>query len=286
MRRATGLGAGLVLGLAVFAGCGPEKQLPTSLPDSSEKDTPKAPQIPTKSEPEAVKLVDRCVKAATDGHPERLERAKAVTQSAKGAFRRETGQFERATRHVQAVWPNLGRVTYDFLTGDIKQFQLGYRKPDAWAFHVRDAEPADFTPPNMKEYAEIIGIDLVGLFWMPMLVPLVDPTTVVFGAKTEMLDNQPAEVVQVSVPGCPVFSLWVDGKTTLPKLITFTHNEGGTKILKRLGLADHKPFGGVLIPTTLVYARNSTPVEEWTITACTFVDKIDDATFNRPADRK
>ncbi|MDB5313942.1 MAG: hypothetical protein JWO38_8144 [Gemmataceae bacterium] len=286
MRRATGLGAGLVIGLAVLAGCGQEKQLPTDGQIPTEKEGPRAAPVPTKSERAAEDLVARCVKAATDGHPERLERAKAHAQSAKGTWRWEANNLAPAARHIQAVWPDRTRVTLDFLTGNIKQTQIGLRRTDLWMINLLDTGPVDYTSANLKQEGEIAAVDLIGELWLPMLVPLVDPPTIVFGAEKEKLGIQSADVFRVSVQGCPVFKVWLDEPTGLPKLITYTHAENNATILKQVALGGHKPFAGVLLPTELEFSRNGIPVQKWTITAWDFVDKIDDATFDRPPEKK
>ena len=89
--------------------------------------------------------------------------------------------------------------------------------------------------------------------------------------------------VKASIPGCPVFTLWFNEKTSLLGLVTCTHQEGGATIQKRFTLTGYKPIGGVQLPTRIELARNTQTVEQWEVTSWDFVDKIDDAVFDLPA---
>src|SRR4051812_6984363 len=101
MRRTTGL----VIGLALLAGCGKEKELPTFIPTPDQNVVP-AVQIPEKSHPDAAKVVERCLKISTDGHPERVEKLKANRAMMKGSVVRPgAGTVIIPTvRRFESVW--------------------------------------------------------------------------------------------------------------------------------------------------------------------------------------
>ena len=64
--------------------------------------------------------------------------------------------------------------------------------------------------------------------------------------------------------------------------IEYTHPELGSPVTKVLSLGDHKPSGGVMLPTLVEFVRNGDLVERWTVTKWEFVEKLDDAVFDPP----
>ena len=181
------------------------------------------------------------------------------------------------------MWPDRARIDYRFATGDIKRSLFLIRRPSVWVYVEKDSQLQEFSPPSAKEKEENVAVAITGQYWLPMLLPLVDPKTIVFGAAQEMLEDQRADVVKASIPGCPVFTLWFNEKTSLLGLVTCTHQEGGATIQKRFTLTGYKPIGGVQLPTRIELARNTQTVEQWEVTSWDFVDKIDDAVFDLPA---
>jgi hypothetical protein len=286
MRRETVLSLGLLAGLVVLSGCGPEKEIPKEVPTTHDPGAPDAPAVPTSSQPEAVKVVERCVGAVTGGHPERLRQIKAVRQTVKGRMRWVTGQVVPTARKIEAVWPDRARIEFDFVTGDIKPVVIGLRRPEAWAYNMLPTGPQEFSPANTREYGDILAVEVIGHVWLPTLVPLVDPKTVVFGAAKETVSGQPADAVKVAVPGGPVYTLWLNEKTHLPGMVTYSHRENGITFEKRFVLSGHKPFGGLQLPTVQEYSRNGLVVEQWETTDWEFPDTIGDATFDRPSEKK
>jgi hypothetical protein len=276
----------VLMGLAIATGCGPEKELPKDIPDSPDRTALPVDPIPTTSHPDAVQLVERCIRAATDGHPERLDKLKVIRQSGNGQYRGVSGEFGPAGRSIEAVWPDRARVTYDYSVGDIKQFLIGLRRPTIWAYNVYPTGPVKFETPSPKEYEQIITVDVIGQLWLPLLVPLTDSKTIVFGVKKEMIGDQTADAVKVAIPDCPVYTLFLNEKTNLPGMITYTHKEWITTFQKRIMLSGDKMYGGAKLPTRLEYSRNGVAVEEWSVTAYEFPDKIDDIAFEPPPEKK
>ncbi|MFO0803989.1 MAG: hypothetical protein U0791_12815 [Gemmataceae bacterium] len=261
----------------ILIGCGgDEKQLPTDVVAPGKSDEPEA-VVPKESEPEAKKFVEKCIAAATANHPERLEKLKVNRLSESGRQLQGTS-FVPTTRKIAATWPDRFLFTDEStvngpvkLSIGLKQLVLSFRRND---------EP--FDPGMPKGYEQVLFVDSVGLHWMLTLVPLADSKTVVFNAKKQSAGNQMADTVQAAVPGCPPFTLWFDEKTSLLGLVTYQHLEGGvSKLYKRQASAEHKDFGGVLLPTKLEFERSGVTVENWTISKWEFPDKIEDAVFDQ-----
>jgi len=279
IERATALATAVLL--ASLLGCGgePEKELPrnTSSSTGREKPVDDAPAIPTVSQPEAVKFVEKCLNAATEGHPERIDKIKVNRLTESGTMLNET-IYVPTVRKIAAVWPD--RFFYSnesTIAGTPLKLAIGLRQ-GVLTFRRND-EP--FDPDLPKSYEQVLYVDSMGLHWLPALVPLRDPKTIVFGARKQNLGMKPWDTVQAALPNCPVFTLWFDEKTSLIRAVTYVHMEGVSRLTKQLTLTAHKVEAGVMLPTKYDFVRNGDPVESWTVASWEFPDKIDDAVFDQ-----
>jgi len=271
-------GLPMLLVLVAFGCGGSAKELPKEIVAPPERPADEVgPVVPKESEAEAKKLVAKCVAAATENHPERLEKLK-VNRMTESGQQWQQGAFVPTSRKLAAAWPDRFLFTDESnangpvkLSIGLRQSQLSFRRND---------QP--FDPGMPKGYETVLQVDSVGLHWMLTLVPLTDAKSVVFNAKKQTLGVATADTVQVFVPGCPVYTVWFDEKTSLIGLVTYQHVEGGvSKLNKRQASGGHKPFAGVLLPTTLEFERNGAPVESWKITAWEFPEKLEDAVFDQ-----
>jgi hypothetical protein len=278
MQRATALATTIVL--ASLVGCGePEKELPRNAATSSgrEKEVEGAPPVPTVSQPEALKFVDQCLAAATEGHPERLDKLKVNRLTESGTMLNEMA-YVPTVRKIAAVWPD--RFFYSnesTIAGTPLKLAIGLRQ-GVLSFSRND-EP--FDPSFPKSYEQILYVDSIGLHWLPTLVPLRDPKTIVFAAGKQNLGSKSWDTVQAAIPNCPVFTLWFDEKTKLIRAVTYVHMEGLSRLPKQLALTAHKPEAGMMLPTKYEFERNGVGVEAWTVASWEFPDKIDDAVFDQ-----
>lgn len=140
----------------------------------------------------------------------------------------------------------------------------------------------EFQPPNAREYADILAVDVVGQYWMAMLVPLNEPQTIVFDLQKDSFESQGAITVKAFVPGCPVFTLWFHEKSNLLGQITYLHDEAGSRIHKRMTLGEYKPHEGIQLPNGIAFYRNGEVVEQWEVNSWEFLDTIEDSSFDRP----
>lgn len=264
---------------ASILGCGgPEKELPKDIATAKgrEKEIEPASPIPTSSQPDAVKLVEKCLAAATEGHKERLEKLKANRLSEQGTMLRDMRHVP-TTRKIAAVWPDRYFYSNESTGADPLNISIGLRL-GSLTFRQNDAP---FDPGLPKGYEQILTVDSVGLHWLPTLFTLTDAKTIVFGARKQTLGTKSWDTVQVVVPSCPVFTLWFDDNTGLLGFVTFLHAEGAAPIEKRLAVSGHKPFAGVQLPTRYEFERNGVTVETWTVSLWEFPDRIDDAVFDQ-----
>ena len=78
---------GIAVALSTLSGCGREKELPTPPlegPNAGGSNLPAV--VPAVSEDAARRVVDRAIKAMTDGHPERVEKTRVNRSKAKGHY--------------------------------------------------------------------------------------------------------------------------------------------------------------------------------------------------------
>jgi hypothetical protein len=274
----------LLVATAALAGCGgePEKELPKNvLPVTERGKEETAAPVPSTSHPEAAKLVEKLLASATEGHPERLDKLKVSKQFARGRYRLFNNEFAGATRTIQGVWPDKARVNYEYASTEIKGALFLLRRPTVRFWQVDSTGPKEMPQENPKESLEIVTGEVIGEHWIPSLVPLRDPRTVVFGAKREPLGDQIVDVFSAAIPDGPIYTIWINQKTGLPGLIGYSQVERGQRIKKQVAVGGYKAEGGVFLPTQIEARRGNETVQEWTVTAWEFPEKLDDALFEK-----
>lgn len=293
MRRITGLKAGLVIGMAILAGCGPEKELPKEVTISPSRDTTPSVPVPEKSEKAAAEVVERCLKASTEGHPERIGKLKANRATLKGSVVRPLAGGGKGIvptfRRIEAVWPDRYSLHDEYNDSGPVRMIVGIRQPSLWIRTQRDGGPlANTDPPDPQKAAESVGVDLIARHWMALLTPLADSKVIAFDAKKQVVDGQKADTVKVSIPNYPVFTLWFNEKTGYLGRVDFHHLEylSTTPLWKVYTFDGHRPFGGVMVPTKIIYRQSHEVAEDWSVDSWEFPDNVPDAAFEPPVEVK
>ena len=283
MRRATGRRAGVVVSLALLAGCGPEKVAPKEVaPRSTERAGPHDAAVPDKSDPAAAAVVGRCVAAATDNHPERIAKTKATRVALTGRMARPGGSFVQTARRFDSVWADRFRLADEFTENGAVALTCGLRRPDFWIRVRRDGATTPVAPPDPQRAEAVFAAEVMGRHWLTLLTPLADPATVVFDSKKLTADGRPADAIKVAVKGYPVFTASFDAATGHLGRVDFTSVEARGTVQKTSTVSLPKAFGGLLLPTRLEYRENGQLLEEWTVEQWEFPDTIDDVTFDPP----
>lgn len=267
-------------------GCGgSEKVLPSVVPENTDKSGPGAGvAVPEKSEPAAVAVVERAVKAATDGNAARVERAKVNRLKMKGTVMGPAGPVP-AKRKLEAVWPDRIAQADEFgADSGLATTLIRLRRPVLWVGNVKDGKTSavEFDEPQAR--AAAVATEMVGRHWMALLVPLADARTVVFDAKKLALNNVPTDVIRASAPGTPVFTLWFDEKSGLLLQVSFAQVEPGNReaTQKVFTLSEHRAADGLMLPGRIQYRQSALPLEEWAVEGWEFPERIDDAGFDAP----
>ena len=293
MRHDTGSAATLLFTLAVLVGCEPEKKLPDKEPSTTHPSSKAStPSFPTTSQPEARKVIEQAIKAATEGHPGRLDRARVNRAVLKGTMEwpgAAPGQTVAiaTTRRIDAVWPDRARAEFEMSAGRVRRVVMGVRPQGGWQQARGEDNQATIEELN-NDARQIVAVDLLAEHWLPLLVPAADPRGVAFDARKVSFGKNAAgqevvaDVVKLSLPGYPVFTLWFDDKTALLGRIEYTHLEGLAEFRKAVVLTGHKLQGGVMVPGLIESRRNDRVVQQWKLESWEFPERIEEATFEQP----
>lgn len=269
--------------LATLPGCGGKaKELPKVVTAGDAKGDAPVVVVPAKSEPSAVAVVERAIKVATDGHPERLQKAKVSRLKTKGTI--VHARPLPTIRTVEAVWPDRFALADEFNDGLPTKVFIRLRRPVLWIAKNREGQTVPVEFGESKEREAALTGEAIGRHWMALLMPLADAKAVVFAAKKESINGQSADVIKAVLPGSPVFTLWFDEKTGLLGRIDFDQVEPGnsTPTKKVFALFQHRAFDGLMLPARIVYHQNGLQVEDWNVDAWEFPERLDDAGFDPP----
>lgn len=282
------IGAAFLLGAALVAGCGQEKELPKVVqpPDGS---AGQQQAVPAQSDPDAKAVIDRAVKALAGGDLGRAaayrDKVKASRYGLKGTISipGETGlQTLDATRAVAAVWPN--RVY-----GKTETTPQGNRLAvEVWLHRP------NFAVANNGQFSALTNIDLlernfvydaVGQTWMPLLLPATDPKAVVFDVQSVTRQARVFSVVKLALGDeYPLYQLTFDSKTD--ELVSAEYTASDNALTRRtlMAFSDHKPGpDGLTLPHALECRHNGVVVEKWAVEKWEFPASIPDDQFAPPA---
>lgn len=277
--------------LVIAAGCGHEKDIPKAITISTDSDEvePASP-VPKESHPQALHIVSRAIEVATEGHPARLEKLRVNRVSMKGVVLRYSNSVpvrSPTIRKIAAAWPDRFALWDEYNDDGPVEIRIGLRRPTIWArSRMGGGDYQNVDPTDQAAAATSFAADAVGRHWMALLVPLKEPSTIVYDARKEIVGRQNVDVIRASVPDCPVFTLWFDEKTGHLGRVDFSHKEfsvTNTKS-KTFSFGGHRSFSGVVLPSKIDYVENGDLVEEWTVDNWEFPEKPGADAFEPPVE--
>jgi hypothetical protein len=117
---------------------------------------------------------------------------------------------------------------------------------------------------------------------VPLLVPLADPATVVFGAGEGAVDGKPLKVVKASCPGHPVWTLGFDPTSSLLVRLAYDGQEAGNPVPKTVAFSEHKERDGLMVPDKWEMFHGANAVETSRLKEITFPHKVEAKEFTEP----
>ena len=276
MRR-LGTCAGIVLTAAVI-GCGEGKKLPDEVvrPQTTRNVPPDLlGKAPAASEPEAKAVLDRAVKAITQGDPSRLAKARVTKSAFRGTM--QLGAMTDATLSWEVVWPDRAVVVYSFPESPIPSNTFRLRGALGWMFKGTEKQLESPTDVGL-----LVAAGVCAQHGVPLGLPLADPRGVAFETRKSQPGSRAVTSVKLAIPDMPILLIACDDATGLPVGLEYHPLELGQRPRVIVTFADHKPHGDLLLPTRLEVNQNGMPVQKWTLEKWEFPEKIDDARFEAP----
>jgi hypothetical protein len=219
-----------------------------------------------------------------------LTRGKISRLTADGTIKLPIGPESQITllsarRTFLAQWPDKIKYTLAFNPPHSGTQTLILRSPFTWT-GLNGVQDPNLNPRKVEEDMRADGC---GLHWLVLLFPLKEEGTILFGARKGLgVGTPPADVVRVSLPGRPVYRLHVSPNSGLIVQIDYYRTDLLGPVFTEWMLAEHKQFGGWLLPTELKMARTTERpkfrdvVEEWKVDQWEFPEKLDDHAFDAP----
>jgi hypothetical protein len=270
---------------AVIVGCGPAKELPEDVPVHKGTDTgERAAVVPAASEPEAKAYVEKAVKAFTGGKPGLVAKGRVSRLAVKGMMLYPVENQKvpvEAARTIAAVWPDRIAGTNELQIQGVKAtIRAWLHRP---RLTILNGEQ-EAQPPNRAEAERNFAADFTGQHWMPLLVPLTDPTAVVFDLHKQALPQQSVQTLKLSLGAFPIYQLTFDANTDALLRVEYAVSEQGATRRRQWSGAEHKPGPeGLVLPQKTECRHDNVTVEEWAVEKWEFPPAIDDGEFAPPA---
>ena len=224
---------------------------------------------PEKSDPVAAAIVAEAVKAHTNGKPERLDKLKRFKMVRTGIL----GGTQPQLWEYRGEWPDRFRV-------DEPQSQMSIVRvgQDGWV-----SSPAQGVRKNplQEPYKRGVLADTMYEF-LPVLIPLADPTLVAAPFADRTINGKPASGVWLSGKHLPRAVVHFDKESKRLVQCAFESYEGDATVIKEVTILEYREVNGVQIPEKLTIKWNGRPAAEWTVTSIEFPVDLPAKVFEEP----
>ena len=224
---------------------------------------------------EAADLRDRVLKAAAKD-PAEIQKFKIFTLKAKGTSR-VTGAALPANFELVAVYPSKLKATWEFGEGAGKNFVTIAAADDRGWRRGSNFPVADLSAEELNDFRS----DVYAVFASTLLTLTEKETKVTLGERSKVGDD-PVVSLKLSRRPYPEVTLSFDEKTLLLRKMAYRSRENGVVMLKEMVYSNHKPNGGLILPTTQTTYVKGQEVYTWKEMTFEFPDKLDGKTFDRP----
>jgi len=223
---------------------------------------------PAKSDPAALKLLQECLAAHTNGDLSKLAALKKCTLT-------RTGTLELAPP-VNAVeaewrldfsWPETYRYyTRLTMSGDTKVWAAG-TAPKPWSYmsvtESGQIEPKQQSRSELKDAASNDTKMQYREDALFLLFPLADPETIVVLAEDISIGESPALALRVWTPALDHAVIYIDEKSKLIVRFVYEGLEQGVPLVKLLTYGKHEEQAGVKFPTEIEVSAPQRVLARW-----------------------
>lgn len=237
---------------------------------------PLALVLPTAARPdEAADLRDRVLKAAA-GDPADIQKFKLYTLQARGTSK-VTGEALPANFELVAVYPSKLKAAWEFGEGAGKNLVTICAADDRGWRRGNNFPVADLSAEELNDFRS----DVYAVFASTLLTLTEKETKVTLGERSKV-GPDPVVSLKLTRRPYPEVTLSFDEKTLLLRKMAYRSRENGVVTLKEMVYSNHKPTGGLMLPTTQSTYVRGQEVYTWKEMTFTFPDRLDAKTFERP----
>lgn len=223
---------------------------------------------PAKSDPAALKLLQECLKAHTNGDLSKLVALKKCTLTRTGTLELAPPvNAVEAEWRLDLSWPDQYRYhTRLTMNGDTKVWAAG-TSPKPWSYlsvtEKGQREPKQQSRSELKDAASKETTMQFHEDAFFLLFPLADPETIVVLAEETTIGGNPALALRVWTPALDHAIITIDEKTKLILRFVYEGLEQGTPLVKSLTYGKHEEQAGVKFPTEIEVSAPQRVLARW-----------------------
>lgn len=236
---------------------------------------------PAESDPAAVAIIDKALRAHTDGHLENLRKLKAIRFSLSGMMVNAAGARLPSTANGVYVWPDKTRCSIENTGAERVQLTVARDGDELWMQNKsvqnlnagRDEVPA---PLRREAFSDLSA------HWFWLLGMMAEPGAIVAKRADLGPGDKPLSAVQIWRDGFPDAILYFDPTTAKLARVIYDSDVTGQRVQKRFDLSEEFASGGIKFPGKLLLSANDRVLGDWQLTSVEFPDSIDPKEFREP----
>jgi hypothetical protein len=212
------------------------------------------------------------------GGAAKLAKLQTMIYRGEGSLTGVSGLEANAEQEIQLRFPDYMRTTHTLLKDSGREVIVGAVRPAGVWLAAHGEQTAVSVPDQIDDMRN----ELYWL-WVRTLSPLKNEEFVLRPLTVEIVNKRPASVILVSHKGRPDIALHFDNEThLLVRMGAVGWREAGLNQRREVDFHEHQPTDGVMMPTIQIDKREGRQYAYWRNTTYRFLDKIDDAAFEKP----
>lgn len=278
-------GCGLILGCGVIGCSDAPRTIVTAAPlNRGEKSSSKIidfGQRRVDSDPAAVAVIDKALRAHTDGHLEHLRKLKAIRFTLTGLMVNTAGVRFPSTVRAAYAWPDKMRYLVENTGTERAQFLIGRDGEDLWVQNKSAQNLAATREPAPTQLRRETVNDSAA-YWFWMLGAISEPGATYAQRPDLGQGEKPLTAIQIWRDGFPDAVLFFDPTTSKLVRVIYDGDVAGQRVQKRFDLSEEFLSNGIKFPGKLLLSANDRVLGDWQVTGMEFPDTIDPKEFREP----